>query len=95
MTETEFADAIRILCQRFGGSVTSWGRTVAHNKAVGGVMGSAHTWFLGADVVWDSRPPGFTFTVQDAAYLLGLWTLWEPDHTHFQPLGWKSKEHPA
>lgn len=91
MTETEFADVIRTLCQRFGGSVTSWGRTAAHNTAVGGVRGSAHTWFLGADVVWDI-PPEASILKLDAREL-GLWSLWEGDHTHFQPLGWKNKEH--
>lgn len=95
MTTTEFADAIQILCQRFGGSVTSWGRTVAHNKMVGGVSGSAHTWFLGADVVWDAQPSGFALAVRQAAYDLGLWVLWEGDHTHFQPLDWHNKERPA
>lgn len=93
MNEDEFITAVRTLCQRFGGSVTSYGRTVAHNKAVGGVCGSAHTWFLGADVVWDIPPEASRLRAD--AHELRLWSLWEGDHTHFQPLDWKNKEHLA
>ena len=52
MTPLDFADALRAYCQATSGSLTSWGRTPAHNKAVGGVTESA------ADVVYDVKLPG-------------------------------------
>ena len=58
MTPLDFADALRAYCQATSGSVTSWGRTPAHNKAVGGVTESAHTLWIAADVVYDVKLPG-------------------------------------
>lgn len=85
MTESQFADAVRLLCQEFGGSVTSWGRTDAHSKSVGGFAGDPHTHWYGADVVWDEQPSGFALQIRQAAYTVGLWVIWEGNHTHFQP----------
>ena len=90
MTPEVFATAIRQLCQAFGGSVTSWGRTEAHNRAVGGVAGSPHTWWVGADIVWDAVP--HPTTIEEYAGALGLHCLWEGTHTHVQPKGWINHE---
>ena len=91
MTPDAFATAVRTLCQTYGGSVTSWGRTIAHNAAVGGVKGSAHTWWVGADVVWDSIP---TPSMAQEAFTAGLRVIHERDHDHFQPLDWHNVEAP-
>ena len=86
MTVPEFAQAVQTFAAQFGGSCTSWGRTVAHNASVGGVVGSPHTHWLGADLVYDS--PSSLALRTDHAKQLGLWLIAEIDHDHLQPLGW-------
>ena len=88
MTLDEFAEAVRVYCFRLTGSVTSWGRTPERNSAVGGVPGSAHLYFLGADVVYDTLPPDTAR--KDLARRLGLRVLIETDHDHLQPLDWSA-----
>ena len=93
MTISEFAEALAIVCQKYGGSVTSWGRTVRHSVAVGGFAGDPHTRWLGADVVYD-RPgasgatmPNNPEVVADAA-TLGLKVIHEESHDHYEPSDW-------
>lgn len=82
MTVTEFADALRSYCGALRGSVTSWGRTLKHNKAVGGVPDSAHTLWKGADVVYDD--PVALDVKSPIAARLGLMIIVEGDHDHIQ-----------
>lgn len=84
MTPLEFADALRAYCARTLGSVTSWGRTPAHNTAVGGVAGSLHQLWLAGDVVYDK--PLLLEVRQQAASRLGLRLVPESDHDHLQAL---------
>ena len=73
-------------CQRLGGSVSSYGRTVKHNTVVGGVPQSAHQFLLGADVLYDE--PVSLALAQDTGMRLGLKVVRESDHDHLQPLAW-------
>ena len=73
MNPGDFAAAIIVLGQHFGGSVTSWGRTVKHTVAVGGFDGDPHTWWLGADLVWDQTPDRAALDL--AASALGVQVL--------------------
>lgn len=82
MTPAEFGDALRTYCETLGGSVTSWGRTVAHNAAVGGDPRSLHLAWRAADVVYDTRPP--IERAQDVASMLGLKVYREGDHDHLR-----------
>ena len=86
MTEDAFAQAVRQLCQIYGGSVSSWGRTDARSVTVGGFEGDPHTWWYGADVVWDT-PPALDVIVR-AAMDLDLQLLREKSHDHLQPFGY-------
>jgi hypothetical protein len=91
MTSAEFATAVAQIGQQYHGSVTSWGRTVKHSIAVGGFNGDPHTWWLGADMVYDTPPPQ---TLNAAATALGLHVIHEGTHDHFQPIGWINTPHP-
>lgn len=93
LSEDQFATAVRHFCQEYRGSVTSWGRTVFRSKLVGGFASDPHTWWLGADVVWDT--PYELDVIVAAARLYGLWLIRETKspHDHLQPLGWVNKEH--
>lgn len=90
MTIGEFAEAVATYCLIHGGSITSWGRTTIHNKVVGGVPGSAHRFWRGADVVYDD----FNTTKDQArveyAARLGLKIIIEGDHDHLQPIDWRA-----
>ncbi len=89
MTSTiHFLDALRSYCAALGASVTSYGRTTAHNHAVGGVEYSPHRVWLAADVVYDT-PPSLAER-QELARRLGLMLIVEGDHDHLQPLGWSA-----
>ena len=87
MTIGEFAEAVSTYCFLHGGSITSWGRSTKHNKDVGGVPGSAHRFWRGADVVYDLKPD---ITRLEYARRLGLKILPEGDHDNLQPLDWKA-----
>jgi hypothetical protein len=78
-----FVNKVLILKIRWGFSVTSWGRTEVHNKAVGGVPGSNHLFFLGMDVVLDDMKKNVEF--EKDADRLGLQAIFEQDHYHLQP----------
>lgn len=90
MTIEQFAAALHALCHPYGGSITSWGRTNRHNRYVGGVEGSPHIWWLGADVVWDKLPA--LGELQVLARSLGLMIVREGSHDHVQPWGWTNKK---
>ena len=70
---------------KWGLSVTSWGRTPAHNKAVGGVEGSLHMMWTGLDVVLES--PGQNIEFEKDCSSVGLHAIYEVDHYHLQPSG--------
>jgi len=78
-----FAARVFALCFKHRGSVSSWGRTVQHNKDVGGVDNSYHQLWLGCDVVLDvmERNIGFEIDAGD----LGLKAILEGDHYNLQP----------
>jgi len=81
----KFIESILLLRCRWSFSVTSWGRTEKHNKAVGGVDGSYHLMWLGLDVELDENKKSVTF--EKDCSLVGLVALWEGDHYHLQPAG--------
>jgi hypothetical protein len=86
MTVGEFCEAVAHVGQKYGGSITSWGRSVQHSIAVGGFNGDPHTWWLGADMVYDG---GVSPVGSDAyAASLGLHVIHEGTHDHYQPIGW-------
>jgi peptidase M15-like protein len=84
LTPAAFAVAVITYRLRTGASVTSWGRTGAHNKRVGGVENSLHMVDLAVDVVYDILPE-LALAVQIATEL-GLKLIREPTHDHLQPL---------
>lgn len=83
MTVPQFCDAVAVLGKKYSGSVTSWGRSEKHSKAVGGFAGDPHTWWLGVDMTYDALPPLGVLT--EDAKLLGLKVLREGTHDHYQP----------
>ena len=93
MTIQEFAWAVYQYCKRFDGYVTSWGRTDAHAKAVGGFAGDPHTWWRGADVGYDTGPnrvgsdghPRLPRSCPQCA-AFGLKVIHETGHDHLQPM---------
>lgn len=87
MTIGQFAEAVAEIGQNYRGSVTSWGRTDFHAKQVGGFAGDPHTWWVGADMVYDSGPPPIV-EISLIARTLGLKVLRETGkpHDHYQPL---------
>lgn len=85
MTIGQFAEAVATIGEEYAGNVTSWGRTDAHSKAVGGFPGDPHTWWLGADMIYDNGFPSIAeLTLRARA--LGLKVLREKHHDHYQPL---------
>lgn len=78
----EFAEKIFHLAAAFSFSVTSWIRSAARNKAVGGVADSRHLVGLAVDVVLDEGQEKAAFL--KAAGSLGLQVIDEGDHLHVQ-----------
>lgn len=87
MTPGEFAEAVSRYAMLTGASATSWGRSVEHNRTVGGVAHSAHIVWLGCDLVYDTTPSPDRV---EWARRLGLKIVVESDHDHVQPLGWEA-----
>jgi hypothetical protein len=83
MTPVAFAALLIDYCQAMRGSVTSWGRTLAHNRAVGGDARSLHLTWRAADVVYDTMPD--RAAAQDAARRRELYVHREGDHDHIRP----------
>lgn len=86
MTQEEFRAALQTYCSLTGASVTSYGRTTFHNRQVGGVLFSAHQFWLAADVVYDAA--GSNDWRNQTATRLELRRLVEADHDHLQPIDW-------
>lgn len=86
MTVGEFAEGVATIGRRYKGSVTSWGRTTKRAMAVGGFAGDPHTWWVGADMVYDDAPPDLA-ELQIIAKAVGLKVIREDakPHDHFQP----------
>jgi len=94
MTRQEFSDSMASLCEKHGGSVTSWIRSKKHNAKVGGKSNSRHLTGFGMDVVLDADEDGIAGNdataikaFQEDAYSLGIFALDEGDHIHCQPRG--------
>ena len=66
-------------------SVSSWGRTVKHNKEVGGVDGSDHLLWLGLDAILEPMEKNVEF--EKDCDRVGLVALFEIDHYHLRPKG--------
>ena len=91
LTPLEFAERVLLLKQYVPFSVSSWGRTDAHNTAVGGVEKSAHRQWLAADVIPDDPSPRtLAVLILDAGHLdLEVIDEWATKgHYHVQPRGW-------
>ena len=95
MTVPEFAEAVVLYAKTYGGSVTRWGSTTIHTIRVGGFAGDPHTWFLGADLVYDGTPnrpgaklSGHALTPHScpSCSQFGLKVIHEKTHDHLQPL---------
>ncbi len=82
-TVIDFAPAVYRFAKETGASVTSWGRSLLHNRKVGGVSNSYHLRWLAVDVVYDKRPSLATVTA--VADKHGLQVIREKDHDHLQP----------
>jgi peptidase M15-like protein len=54
MQQGRFLDTILAMAANFDVSITSWGRTKAHNAAVGGSTNSKHLLWLAVDLVLDA-----------------------------------------
>lgn len=78
----DFFLIVMSLSSRYRFSVTSWGRSVARNQAVGGHPDSMHLYFCAVDVVLDQDEDPIGFCA--AARRLGLVCLNEPGHLHLQ-----------
>ena len=85
MTVGIFCENVKALVEPHGGSVTSWGRSDKRNQSVGGIPNGPHTWWLGADIVYDDAVPNI-LALQSEATRLGLKVIREPGHDHIQPL---------
>lgn len=81
-TKLEFCQAIIHLCALYTCSVTSWIRTPARNKKVGGHERSNHIVGFGADLVPDD--PAAKPALVAAAWKLGLDAIDEGDHVHIE-----------
>lgn len=84
MDQFSFVARVFALCFKHRGSVSSWGRTLKHNKDVGGVPNSYHMLWLGCDVVLDVMEKNDD--LESDAGELGLKAILEGDHYHLQPL---------
>lgn len=83
MNPIDFAMACMLVCLKWRGSVTSWGRTEERNVFVGGQPGSLHLNWLGMDIVLDE--PGKNTEFERDCAALGVSGLYEEDHYHLQP----------
>jgi len=80
-----FAAAVSTLRVKWSFSVSSWGRTVKHNKDVGGVDGSDHLLWLGLDAILEPMVKNLDF--EKDCDRLGLIGLFEKNHYHLRPKG--------
>src|SRR5216684_3162651 len=92
MTIGEFCESVAQVGKKYNGSITSWGRSPAHSKAVGGSPTDPHTQWVGADMIYDSGANrGDTTHPQYPPHScpqcgeLSLKVLHEKAHDHYQP----------
>ena len=83
MNPIDFIQRVMVLCYKYRGSVSSWGRTLLHNTSVGGVVDSFHMLWIGCDVVLDNMVKNPV--LEKEADQMGLKAILEGDHYHFQP----------
>ena len=81
---SKLIEGIGWLKMKWAFSVTSWGRTFARNKLVGGVPNSEHLLWNAIDVVLDDNSKNEQF--EKDANICGLKALWEGDHYHLSPM---------
>lgn len=84
MTVGSFCTIVFSICKIYGGNVTSWVRSVAHNKAVGGVANSKHLDGLAMDIVPDA--PENRDPIIAAFRAVKLRAFWDKDHIHVEAL---------
>lgn len=84
MTVGHFCTVVYSLCKVYNGSVTSWVRSIAHNKAVGGVANTKHLDGLALDVVLDDAANQTPFIA--ACRAVKLRAFWDKDHVHVESL---------
>jgi uncharacterized protein YcbK (DUF882 family) len=77
-----FCARLWMLLDEYPGSVTSWLRSPAHHKAVGGLTNSLHLEGLAADIVLDNKTTMSAAAVY--ARSLGLYALNEGTHLHVE-----------
>jgi peptidase M15-like protein len=82
ITGSYFASRVVLLAAQFDFSVTSWGRTAQHNKAVGGNPLSRHLDFCACDVILDKPEDQTSFLAQCVKN--DLHYKQEGDHIHLQ-----------
>ena len=81
----QFCTIIHTLCKIYGGSVTSWTRSVAHNKSLtGSVANSKHIDGLAVDVTLDEADQQTPFI--GACRALKIRAFWDRDHVHAEAL---------
>lgn len=78
-----FAANVITLRVKWNFSVSSWGRTAARNKILGGVRGSNHLMWLGIDAILEPMVKNLDFEAD--ANKIGLKAIYEKDHYHLQP----------
>lgn len=83
MSDIEFYGTVRGLCTLHRGSISSYHRTVDHNRAVGGATDSQHLGWKAADIVLDDLAEKDKFI--ENAKIMGLFALDETatkNHVH-------------
>lgn len=83
MMPFDFITRVAIICAKHRGSVSSWGRTLKHNKAVGGLDNSLHMLWLGCDIVLDEMKKNTEF--EKDAGTMGMIAYFGKDHYHLEP----------
>lgn len=82
MSIEEFVSGVLALRSVVPFSVTSWGRTLARNKDVGGSPSSLHLLWMAVDVVLDD--PKDQAVIVRMASRVGLRAIPESDHIHLE-----------
>lgn len=79
-----FCTIVFAVCKIYGGSVTSWVRSEAHNKTVGGTANSKHLFGLALDIVLD-KAENQTPCIE-ALRACKLRAFWDKTHIHVETL---------
>ena len=75
------------ICMDHRCSVTSWIRTEARNKVVGGVADSFHVMGLAVDIVPDDYNSETVEAIRQDCVRLGVQMIDEGNHLHIEPSG--------